>query len=71
MKWYCKLVGHTFVYRIENPRISWNAGKDQNELHMTAGGEPKSWLECVRCGERIENPTREQVKRANTNFRTA
>ena len=71
MKWYCKLVGHTFVFRAENQKISWNAGKDQAELHMTAEGEPRTWLECARCGHRIDDPTREQIKRANTNFRTA
>ena len=69
MKWYCRLVGHTLVFRTENPKISWNAGKDQAELHLTAQGEPRQWLECRRCGEVIENPTREQIKRANTNYR--
>lgn len=71
MKWYCKLVGHTYLYRSENPKISWNAGKDQLELHMTAGEEPAYWLECRRCGARIENPTREQIKRAHCNVRSA
>ena len=39
MKWYCKLIGHTYSYHSETPRIAWNAGKDQAELHMTAEGE--------------------------------
>ena len=72
MKWYCKLIGHTFVYKTELQKIAWNAGKDQAELHITAESEePHSWLECVRCGARVDNPTREQIKKANCNVRQA
>lgn len=71
MKWYCKLIGHTYVFHTETPRIAWNAGKDMAELHMTAEGEPRSWLECARCGDRIENPSRDEIRRANTNYRRA
>lgn len=71
MALYCKLVGHTFVFRTENPKISWNVGKDLRQLHIKTEGEPKSWLECRRCGQRIEEPSAEQVKLANCNVRQA
>ncbi len=72
MSWYCKLIGHTFVFHTGNPKISWNTGKDQKELHMTAPeGEPETWLECRRCGHRITEPTPEQVKRVHCNVRQA
>lgn len=71
MSWYCKLIGHTYTYNTENPRVSWNAGKDMAQLHITTEGEPKYWLECRRCGTRIESPTKEQIKRAGCNERSA
>ncbi len=70
MKWYCKLIGHTYVYHSDMPKIAWNAGKDMAELHMTtAEGEPQRFLECVRCGQRVDNPTPEQVKLTGCNAR--
>ena len=71
MALFCKLVGHTYVFHTENPKISWNVGKDLKQLHITAEGEPKSWLECQRCGHRVEDPTPHQVKLAHCNVRQA
>ena len=69
MALYCKFVGHTYTFCTENQKVSWNTGKDLKQLHITSEGEPATWLECRRCGERIEEPTSEQVKLANCNVR--
>ncbi len=70
MKWYCKLIGHTFVYKTQMPKVSWNTGKDQAELHMTAEGpEPACFLECARCGAVVHDPSPEQVKLTGCNAR--
>ena len=72
MSMYCKLIGHTYVVHVDNPKISWNVGKDLKELHITAeDGEPGIRLECRRCGARIENPSSAQIKLAHTNVRQA
>jgi hypothetical protein len=41
------------------------------ELHMETSGEeaPLRFLECVRCADRVENPTPEQVKLTGSNAR--
>jgi len=71
MKWYCKLIGHTYVYKSEQPKIRWYADKDMTELHMEAPeeGAPLRFIECVRCGDRVDNPTPEQVKLTGSNAR--
>lgn len=71
MNWYCKLIGHTYIYKSEQPKIRWYADKDMTELHMEAPeeGAPLRFLECVRCGDRVENPTPEQVKLTGSNAR--
>ena len=63
MKWYCKLIGHTYIYKSEQPKIRWYADKDMTELHMETSGEeaPLRFLECVRCADRVENPTPEAL----------
>ena len=69
-KWYCKLIGHTFVYKSEMAKIRWYADKDMTELHMQSeGDDPLRFLECVRCGKRVDNPTPEQVKLTGSNAR--
>ena len=65
MKFYCRLFGCTWVHRSEDPKISWNTTKNLSELALTVEGEPKFFLECQRCADRIEKPTRDQIKRAN------
>ena len=65
MNIFCRLFGHTWTHRTENQKVSWNAGKDQAQLHITSDAEPRFWLECQRCGERNESPTRDQVRRIN------
>ena len=63
-KFFCRVLGHTWVHKTDNPKVSWNTGKSLAELHITATGEPKFWLQCQRCGEKNENPTREEIKKA-------
>jgi hypothetical protein len=64
MNFFCRLFGHTWVHATDNPRISWNTAKNLSELDLSAEEtKPAFWLECRRCGERVENPTREQIKR--------
>lgn len=65
MNFFCRLFGHTWVHRTEDPKISWNTGKSLSELHLTVDGEYKFWLECQRCKERNDAPTKEDIKRAN------
>ena len=65
MNVFCRLFGHTWVHKTDNPKISWNTNeKTLAELELTASAEPRFWLECQRCGETNENPTREELKRA-------
>ncbi len=72
MALYCKLVGHTFVVHTENKKISWNTAKSLSELEITSDGEdPKTWLECRRCGHKIENPSSADIKLAGCNVRRA
>ena len=67
MNFFCRLFGHTWIHSSENPRISWNTAKNLSELDLTTEvEEPGFWLECRRCGERNESPTREQIKAINS-----
>lgn len=64
-KLFCKLLGHTWVHRSENPRIGWHTTKGMAELEMdTEATAPRFWLECQRCALRNEHPTREDLKNA-------
>ncbi len=66
MNFFCKLFGHTWWHQTENPKVSWNTTKNLSELAITTDQpEPRFWLECRRCGDRNENPTREDIKRIN------
>ncbi len=64
MNFFCKLFGHTWTHRTDNPRIAWNTTKNLSELAATSEREAKFWLECQRCGDKNENPSRDQVKSA-------
>jgi len=64
-KFFCKLFGHTWVHKTENPKVAWNTGKTLAELHLTSETtEPRFWLECQRCHERNEQPTKADLKNA-------
>ena len=65
MNFFCKLLGHTWVHRTQDPKVSWNTGKSLSELHQTVDGEFKLFLECQRCGERNDSPTKDEIRRAN------
>lgn len=57
-------VGCTWTVKTENPKVSWNTGKDLTQLHITAPeSEPKVWLECLVCGKTKENPGPEELKK--------
>jgi len=65
MNFFCRILGHTWTHRTEDPKVSWNTGKDLVQLHPTASGEIRLYLQCHRCGERNDNPTREELKAVN------
>ena len=66
MNFFCRLFGHTWSHRTENPRISWNTAKNLSELdHTTEVEEPRFWLECARCGHTNENPSKDEIRRIN------
>ncbi len=65
MNLFCRLLGHTWVHRSENPKVRWTTAKNQSELDMTASGEPRFWLECARCKETRPYPMNEGERRAS------
>ena len=65
MNFFCKLFGHTWVHQTENVKVSWNTNKQMNELTITTQAEPRFWLQCQRCGQRNESPSREEIRAAN------
>ena len=54
MNFFCRLFGHTFVHKVDEPKIRWSTTKNLSELAQVASGEPEFYTECVRCGERGE-----------------
>jgi hypothetical protein len=54
MNFFCRLFGHTWVHRSDNPKIRWTTAKNLSELDMEVAGEVRFWEECVRCKERRE-----------------
>ena len=65
MKLYCRMFGCTWIHKTNNAKISWNTTKKQTELVMTTDEEPKFWLECHRCGQKNESPSKDEIKAIN------
>ena len=64
MNFFCRIFGHTWVPRSENPKIRWTNAKNLSELEMTVTGEPELCLECARCKEKKAfDPPRTQATR--------
>lgn len=56
MNLFCRLLGHTWIHRVDEPKIRWTTAKSLNELEPTVEGEPVFYRSCVRCGTRTEWP---------------
>ena len=56
MNLFCRLLGHTWVPRSDNPKIRWTAAENMSEMQMKAEGEVRLWEACARCGETRELP---------------
>lgn len=53
MNFFCRLLGHTWVMKTEEPKIRWSTEpKSLALLELTADGEPVFYWECARCRER-------------------
>ena len=55
MKLFCRLLGHTWVHKADDPKIRWSTAKNLSELDMHPAGEPRFYLECARCKEQRED----------------
>ena len=51
MNFFCRLLGHTWVPKSEDPKIRWSTSKNLSELDQSAVGTVRLWEECARCGE--------------------
>ena len=58
MNLFCRLFGHTWVPRSDNPKIRWTAAENMSEMQMTAPGDVRLWEECARCGTERDIPRR-------------
>jgi len=56
MNFFCRLLGHTWVPKADDPKIAWNTTKKMAELVMTVDGEPRLYEECARCSEQRDLP---------------
>lgn len=53
MNFFCRLLGHTWVVKSEDPKIRWTTEpKSLSRLELTADGEPSFFRECARCHAR-------------------
>jgi hypothetical protein len=52
MKFFCRVLGHTWVHKSENPKTRW--ATDGLLLVPTAASEPVFYEECARCKQRRE-----------------
>lgn len=59
MNIFCKLLGHTWVHKADDPKIAWNTTKNMDELAITAAGVPRFYEQCARCGEERDLPRRD------------
>jgi len=60
MNLFCRILGHTWVPRSDNPKIRWTAAENMSEMQMKMEGEVRLWEACARCGERREIPAAAQ-----------
>ena len=64
MNIFCRLFGHTWVYKSLDAKIRWSAAKNMAEMDQTSDIDgPQAFLECARCAERLTDPSPEQVSR--------
>ena len=54
MNIFCRLFGHTWVHKCDDPEIVKTASESQHEMELTAKSEPVFYHQCARCGERRE-----------------
>jgi hypothetical protein len=53
MNLFCRLLGHTWVMKADNPKIRWTTDpKTLARLDLEADREPGFYWECARCRER-------------------
>jgi hypothetical protein len=53
-RFFCKLLGHTWIATTSKPKTSWNVDKTGQMLIATPAEEVRFFQECVRCHERRE-----------------
>jgi hypothetical protein len=51
-KFFCLILGHTWIPVSDNPKTNWNVDKTGHLLLATAASEIRFFDECVRCRER-------------------
>ena len=71
MNLFCRLLGHTWVPRSDNPKLRWTAAENMSEMQMQADGEVRLWEACARCGERREIPAPSHSARPTSASSTA
>ena len=53
-RFFCKLLGHTWVPASSNPKTSWNVDETGQLLIPTPAAVTRFYNACVRCRERRE-----------------
>ena len=53
-RFFCRLLGHTWIATTSKPKTSWNVDKSGQQLVPTPAEEVRFYRECVRCRERRE-----------------
>jgi hypothetical protein len=62
MNFFCRILGHTWVPKAENPKTAWNVDKSGQLLAPRPAGEVRFYDECARCRERRDVPTPPRAK---------